>query len=509
MLLQLLTAGALAAAAHAQGFAGVIADTTCPAEQVAAVAQAVDNACCTASTCLTGPPSVCSAPCGVAMAQLKLGPCAEKFAALTDTADGQPANGLSETMDQLWAGCVSLPTADIEAAIAAACPNIGHRRLQSTPSTQTTNERLLLSGVEKCTTGDTGDSTCVDDPDGAFAGAGTDCTAGLAAVGNNCDFNLAPFGPQAPLYVAMGTRVRDVCPSTCGDCSRPCADLGVGLSSCESVLHGGPSCDTDVSTVDSREPAGLPISHYCPVSCHTCPGGAATAVDVYVYPCSPCAAPVPGSYPSWDSAAVRQGGGGMFGARIVEVLNTNGKTFVLYQLGLQPPGSFTQDAVLNARKYAALCARAGLSTVTTGDATWGEPTAHCAEYGCIPLPADAGGSAPQWIDGSTGWADSIAHGVGTASPVNSVDPFYDQDSLGWDNALHPICVLEAAAAPPPPPPPSPPASFRRLSSAKTDDLLIQPGQSRDVAASLSGSTLLDKRHPPVGWSSRRTAGKNQ
>eukprot|EP01043_Picozoa_sp_COSAG02_P053761 COSAG02_NODE_5985_length_3890_cov_2.441045_2_plen_471_part_00 len=443
--------------AEGQGFSGIVAGNTCTMEQVTAVANSVDAACCTdADSCNDGPPAVCSGGCSVAMAQLKLGPCAERFALLTDTADGQPANGVSEVIDRLWRGCISLPAADIEAAVAARCPSIGaagHRRLQPT-SNEATNEQLLLSSVAGCVvTSDVAgeDGACVDDEDGAFAAAGTDCAAGLAAVGGSCDFNLAPFGPQAPLYLAAGTRVRDVCPLTCGDCGS-CTDRGVGLSSCESVLHAGLTCDTDVSTVDSREPAGSLISHYCPVLCHTCPAGAASAVETYGYPCSPCEAPVPGSFPSWDSAAVRQGGGGMFGSQVVEVLNNNGRTFVLYQLDPQPPGSFTQDAVLNTKKYAALCARAGLSTVTSGDSMWGEPTALCAEYGCITLPAYAGGNAPQWVEDNTGWTDSVTHGVGTAAPVNSRDPFYDQDSTGWDIPLHPICALEAAEAPSPPPP---------------------------------------------------------
>ena len=56
---------------------------------------------------------------------------------------------------------------------------------------------------------------CVDDPDGTFMKIGTDCAAGLSQTGS-CDFNLAPFGPQAPLFVAAGTRVSDICPLTCG-----------------------------------------------------------------------------------------------------------------------------------------------------------------------------------------------------------------------------------------------------------------------------------------------------
>jgi hypothetical protein len=461
MLLQRLLLACVAlwnpTSVRSQGFSGIIASTTCTMDQVTAVANAVDAACCReADSCNDGPPTICSAECSVAMAQLKLGPCAERFAALTDTADGQPANGVSEAMDQLWRRCISLPAADIEAAVAAGCPALGtagHRRLQSSNEARATNEQLLLSSVEDCVVSDVvgGETACVDDRDGAFAGVGMDCAAGLVAVGGNCDFNLAPFGPQAPLYVAAGTSVRDVCPLTCGDCGS-CIDRGVGLSSCESVLHAGSTCDTDVSTIDSRERVGSPISRYCPASCHTCPGGAASVVETYLYPCSPCEAPVPGSFPSWDSATVRQGGGGMLGSRVVEVLNSNGRTFVLYQLDPQPPGSFTQDTVLNTKKYAALCARAGLSTVTSGDSMWGEPTALCEEYGCVTLPAYAGGNAPQWVEDNIGWTDSITHGVGTAAPVNSRDPFYDRDSTGWDAPLHPICALEAVEAPSPPPP---------------------------------------------------------
>ena len=87
-----------------------------------------------------------------------------------------------------------------------------------------------------------------------------------------------------------------------------------------------------------------------------------------------------------------------------------------------------------------------------GDSMWGEPTALCEEYGCVTLPAYAGGNAPQWVEDNTGWTDSITHGVGTAAPVNSRDPFYDRDSTGWDVPLHPICALEAVEAPSPPPP---------------------------------------------------------
>ena len=78
----------------------------------------------------------------------------------------------------------------------------------------------------------------------------------------------------------------------------------------------------------------------------------------------------------------------MFGARIVEVLNANGRTFTLYQLDAQPAGYFTQDGPLNAQKYAALCGQAGLSTVTTGDATC-KRQSLCVTWtlcitGCLP-----------------------------------------------------------------------------------------------------------------------------
>ena len=70
-------------------------------------------------------------------------------------------------------------------------------------------------------------ATCLDDASGNFLAAGMDCVAGLAAVGGNCDFNLAPFGPQAPLYVAAGTHVRDICPQTCGDCGAATVPVAV------------------------------------------------------------------------------------------------------------------------------------------------------------------------------------------------------------------------------------------------------------------------------------------
>ena len=84
-----------------------------------AVATRVDAACCTDATCAEGTPTACSPTCGLAMAKLKLGPCAERFRSLTDTANGAPANGVSEAMDVLWDTCKALPTPEVRAAVAA------------------------------------------------------------------------------------------------------------------------------------------------------------------------------------------------------------------------------------------------------------------------------------------------------------------------------------------------------------------------------------------------------
>ena len=49
-----------------------------------------------------------------------------------------------------------------------------------------------------------------------------------------------------------------------------------------------------------------------------------------------------------------------------DVVNTNGRTFSLYLLPAQPPGTFSFDGA-SARQYAALCAAAGLHTVAPGN----------------------------------------------------------------------------------------------------------------------------------------------
>ena len=310
----------LPALAVAQGgFAGALAQQTCTSfEEVSAVATRVDAACCTDATCAEGTPTACSPTCGLAMAKLKLGPCAERFRSLTDTANGAPANGVSEAMDVLWDTCKALPTPEVRAAVAAICgeTGAGHRRLQA--DGKVANEELLLSSVQ-------------------------------------------------------------------------CADP-----------------------------------------------------TPYVYPCAPCTPPLPGAYPTWDSSQVLVQRGGMFGgSSVVEIANARGATFTLYELEAVPPAYFSAtDADENARKYAALCAAAGLSTVTTGASTWGEPTAQCLEFGCIVLPENAGGFAPNWVRDRVGWEATVTHGAGTARPVNTFDA---AGRGGWDQPLRPVCGREHEA----------------------------------------------------------------
>ena len=150
------------------------------------------------------------------------------------------------------------------------------------------------------------------------------------------------------------------------------------------------------------------------------------------------------------------------------VTNLNGKSFTLVRLDpAQPPGYFSSD-VQGEQRYAALCAAAGLHTVTTGQPDdvhheYGYPTyTNCGQYGCIPLADDALSQAnpsyaARWVHDTVGWTNIVTdygmqhHGatvpsnficLGGTAPANC-----DQHQDSWDAwALHPVCGMEAIPA---------------------------------------------------------------
>jgi len=150
------------------------------------------------------------------------------------------------------------------------------------------------------------------------------------------------------------------------------------------------------------------------------------------------------------------------------VTNRNGKSFTLVRLDpAQPPGYFSSN-VQGEQRYAALCAAAGLHTVTTGQPDdvhreYGYPTyTNCGQYGCIPLADDALSQAnpsyaARWVHDTVGWTNIVTdygmqhHGatvpsnficLGGTAPANC-----DQHQDSWDAwALHPVCGMEAIPA---------------------------------------------------------------
>lgn len=324
-------------AAAAQGFEGFVNDDQCPPLLIEATAEAVDAACCSpASACADGVPRSCGPNCALAMAELKWGLCWSKFVALTDTADGHEADGVSEAMDGLWSTCLALPPAWVQSAVEGACPGMPPINW--------------------------------DDP---------------------------------PAIGSSGGATSTVPTHTRGAHRRMQANSLSSEQQNEEMLFVSVSCDRGDTTA------------------------------VVAYPCDPCQLPPMGSYPAWDSERDSPAG--------AAVLNSEGKGFTLYQLTV-PSSFFSDDKDSNTEKYASLCAQANLHTVTTGDSSWGAPTAECADYGCIAISPAASTDAPHWVMRATGWDSCVTHGVRQSNPVNERDPYYGTG--GWDRVVHPICGLE-------------------------------------------------------------------
>jgi hypothetical protein len=333
-----LAAIALVQVATSQGFEGFLRPDPCPAATLESTATTVDAVCCTpADVCADGVPTSCGPNCALAMAELKWGPCYSKFVDLTDTADGQEANGISETMERLWSGCVALPTAWVQRSVQHKCPDMSPVDWSHPP-----------------------------------------------AVGQN-----------GGTVSAQSTTT-----NTHGAHRRTQSNSLSPRQQNEELLFLSVTCDDSGTTATAAE-----------------------------YPCSPCVPPLVGNYPTWDSEGTPGGA----------TLDATGVGFSMYKLTV-PAGFFADDTVANAQAYASICAQAGLHTVTTGDPSWGAPTAECAVYGCIALPSAASTDAPHWVSRVTGWEDCVTHGVMQATPVNTHDPYYGR--TGWDRVLHPICAIE-------------------------------------------------------------------
>eukprot|EP01046_Picozoa_sp_COSAG06_P073633 COSAG06_NODE_22115_length_733_cov_1.550473_1_plen_202_part_00 len=156
-----------------------------------------------------------------------------------------------------------------------------------------------------------------------------------------------------------------------------------------------------------------------------------------------------------------------------DIINSAGKTFTLYLLPVEPPGTFAWDAS-GARAYADTCRRAGLRTVTTAASSG---VTRCTQlYNCMPvmptqglpcmLPAgvlnnngnrqgDCDSRLPHGWLRTLGWTDFVADGGCYTSCFEGRFPMYldtetdprgvahGQDRPGsWNIPLHAVCGME-------------------------------------------------------------------
>jgi hypothetical protein len=150
------------------------------------------------------------------------------------------------------------------------------------------------------------------------------------------------------------------------------------------------------------------------------------------------------------------------------MVNANGKTFSLYQLPAQHPGTFSwirgsptesADTFSNGLKYAALCEAAGLHSIASGPPCEDpchiidDPNSYengycdgCCSLGCISLPEGVNGYGQSgiWISQQTGWLDVLTHGYNNdAGPAKGfVGCMPDACARNMDVPLRPVCGLE-------------------------------------------------------------------